>query len=280
MQSTQTKECGRGTCRHMAAFYSGSLILWYKANSGKLKEPGSDMGVNNKDLKAILREKYAREGYDALTSEERAQLALSYTERPKAAEEAARRLMEEYGGLTAAADSDPYFLMKGCGLSEMSAVLLGLLRETGRLPEDRFPRLTDTALAGAYFISLLGKLPKEQIVIAAADSRLKIKRTAVLAAGTDSGIRFSCRRAAEFALQSDVYCVFVSHNHPAGDTMPSGEDKAATLTLVKAMLLLDVPVADHIIVSSGNYTSMREMLPEIFKGVPDCGYKVKGSAER
>ena len=47
-------------------------------------------------------------------------------------------------------------------------------------------------------------------------------------------------------------------SHPSGDASPSSDDLACTKELAKAGRLLDIELADHIVVGHGTYVSMRE----------------------
>ncbi|HHT20803.1 MAG TPA: hypothetical protein GXZ74_05150 [Tissierellia bacterium] len=52
------------------------------------------------------------------------------------------------------------------------------------------------------------------------------------------------------AIRNNVVAIFVSHNHPSGDTAPSAEDIQVTKRLVEAGKIIGIPVLDHVIVSS------------------------------
>ena len=50
--------------------------------------------------------------------------------------------------------------------------------------------------------------------------------------------------------------IIVAHNHPSGNTTPSEMDLRLTRKLKQGGELLDIPVLDHIIMSSEGYTSL------------------------
>lgn len=53
--------------------------------------------------------------------------------------------------------------------------------------------------------------------------------------------------------------LILCHNHPSGDPTPSPDDRAVTDQLVKAGVMLDLPVHDHLIIGAfGRYTSFAE----------------------
>ena len=50
----------------------------------------------------------------------------------------------------------------------------------------------------------------------------------------------------------------VGHNHPSGSVEPSGEDLTLTQQLLEGGELLGIPVLDHLIVSGGEFRSIRQ----------------------
>ena len=83
------------------------------------------------ELKNELRTRCLNEGADSLTEHEKLLLLLSYAERGNAAA-AADKVAEAYGSFRSAADSDPDFLIKECGISTASAALLTLFPQLSR----------------------------------------------------------------------------------------------------------------------------------------------------
>lgn len=61
-----------------------------------------------------------------------------------------------------------------------------------------------------------------------------------------------------FAVSSNASSVLVAHNHPSGELIPSMEDLRFTRQLVTAATLMEIPVVDHLIVTTKGYTSMRK----------------------
>lgn len=53
--------------------------------------------------------------------------------------------------------------------------------------------------------------------------------------------------------------VVLAHNHPSGDTTPSGADCRATRKLARAAEAIDLAVLDHLIFAGNDCSSMRRM---------------------
>jgi DNA repair protein RadC len=52
--------------------------------------------------------------------------------------------------------------------------------------------------------------------------------------------------------------IIISHNHPSGNLRPSQADKQLTQKLVKAGIILEIPVIDHIICTNNGYYSFKD----------------------
>ena len=61
------------------------------------------------------------------------------------------------------------------------------------------------------------------------------------------------------ACMDGAQAIIVIHNHPSGDSTPSGQDVKITEKLIKAGKVMDIPVLDHIIITpSDQWTSLRD----------------------
>lgn len=58
-----------------------------------------------------------------------------------------------------------------------------------------------------------------------------------------------------FACRANASSLIVAHNHPSGDLRPSTQDLAFTRQLVHASSILEIPLLDHLIVTSDGYAS-------------------------
>lgn len=58
------------------------------------------------------------------------------------------------------------------------------------------------------------------------------------------------------ALKACASSIVVAHNHPSGDLKPSYQDVQMTKKLVAAGQVLEIPVQDHLIISSEGYVSL------------------------
>lgn len=66
----------------------------------------------------------------------------------------------------------------------------------------------------------------------------------------------STRSIFQRALLNNASSIIVAHNHPSGSVTPSDEDITTTKHLRKASKIMEIPLFDHIILGSNDYTSM------------------------
>ena len=60
------------------------------------------------------------------------------------------------------------------------------------------------------------------------------------------------------AIKHNASGIFLTHNHPSGDTTPSPEDIEITKKIQDACKTLDIRFLDHLIISNNSYYSFVE----------------------
>jgi len=60
------------------------------------------------------------------------------------------------------------------------------------------------------------------------------------------------------ALKANACGVIISHNHPSGNLIPSRTDEELTRKMKQAGMLIEIPVLDHIIMTSESYFSFAD----------------------
>lgn len=61
------------------------------------------------------------------------------------------------------------------------------------------------------------------------------------------------------ALSHQAVSIVVAHNHPSGSLIPSAADIETTRKLARCLKLVDIALADHVIVASGRCESLRNL---------------------
>jgi DNA repair protein RadC len=61
------------------------------------------------------------------------------------------------------------------------------------------------------------------------------------------------------AIVTAASALIVMHNHPSGESNPSDADIKVTRDLIRAGQLLKMELLDHVIIGTGNFSSLRSL---------------------
>lgn len=103
-------------------------------------------------------------------------------------------------------------------------------------------------------------LDSEQMRILLLDSKGQLVEKVSLYQGTANS---SVLRAAEIfrpAVIRNCPALLLCHNHPSGDPTPPPEDIQATWRLVEAGRVMDIELADRLIIGQQRFVSFKELL--------------------
>jgi DNA repair protein RadC len=173
----------------------------------------------------------------------------------------ARRIIDSQGGLAGLARADVKTLQRTRGIGVAKAAQLAAALELGRraqqgTPQDRELLTTPEAVFKFLGPRLLGET-KERLFVLSLDTRGRLLGAAAEVSGGVNAVR---ARAAEVFREPVVLSatsVVLVHNHPSGDPRPSAQDVAVTESLVKAGKLLEIDVADHVIIGQNSFVSLQ-----------------------
>ena len=79
-----------------------------------------------------------------------------------------------------------------------------------------------------------------------------------ISSGGISGTVIDVRTIMQTALKSHASSLILAHNHPSGNLTPSEADKEITRKIQTAGKTLDIPVLDHLIITSESYFSFAD----------------------
>ena len=79
-----------------------------------------------------------------------------------------------------------------------------------------------------------------------------------ISVGGVSGTIADVKIIMQTALKSNACSIILSHNHPSGNLVPSEADKEITKKISAAGKVLDIPVLDHLILTSETYFSFAD----------------------
>ena len=100
--------------------------------------------------------------------------------------------------------------------------------------------------------------PVEEFHVAVLDGQHRLERDVLITRGLLNTSLVHPREVFREAIAERAAAVILVHNHPSGDPTPSPDDQRVTAQLVAAGTLLDIPVADHVVIGRGRYVSFSE----------------------
>ncbi len=106
---------------------------------------------------------------------------------------------------------------------------------------------------------LVAGLDREHFWALMLNTKNRLLRVAEVSVGSLNASIVHPRELFKEAVKVSAASVVVAHNHPSGDTQPSGADIALTRRLVKAGDVLGIEVLDHVVLGGDEHTSLREM---------------------
>jgi DNA repair protein RadC len=110
----------------------------------------------------------------------------------------------------------------------------------------------------AAFAPRLEDLPVEEFHVAVLDAQHRLERDITITRGILNSSLVHPREVFREAIAERAAAIVLVHNHPSGDPSPSTDDRAITTQLVQAGRVLDIPVADHVVIGRGRYLSFAE----------------------
>ncbi len=99
---------------------------------------------------------------------------------------------------------------------------------------------------------------KEHLWLMILDSSHHIKHLELIGLGTAESVITTPMEVFSIALHRRAVKLVIIHNHPGGDTEPSGSDFELTVRLRKTGLLIGIPILDHLVVSLEGYFSFKD----------------------
>ncbi|GAB4329987.1 MAG: DNA repair protein RadC [Calditrichia bacterium] len=208
------------------------------------------------------REKLLSLGAGQLTDSELLAILIRTGRKKQTAVDIAKSLLNRFGSLheVAALDVRKFASLKGIGPAK--AVTLSAAFEIGRrlasLPREQKLKITSPDIVFRKYGHHLRVLKKEVFMVLLLNSANYLMREIKVSEGTLNASLVHPREVFQPAISDLAAAIILVHNHPSGETRPSGEDRQITRRLVEAGKLLDIPVLDHIIIGGNGFYSFKE----------------------
>lgn len=134
-------------------------------------------------------------------------------------------------------------------------------------PNDHAPEVATPAEAYEVFRAIYTRLDDDQehFVMLVLNAASRVEGFKVIASGAQDGVDVECKHVFHSALLLGAHHIVVAHNHPSGALIPSAADIELTARLVRAGMVLDIPVLDHFILGKGTeHLSLHGAYPRMF----------------
>jgi DNA repair protein RadC len=109
-----------------------------------------------------------------------------------------------------------------------------------------------------YMQPKIGHLKQEVFVVILLDSKNNIIKDEIIAKGTLNSTLIHPREIFKLAIKESANSIILVHNHPSGDPTPSEQDIGITKKLDQASDLINLDLADHIIIGKNKWWSWEE----------------------
>ena len=207
------------------------------------------------------REKLLERGADSLGNAELLAVILRSGTGSESALELSHRLLRVSGGkLSVLMRQSPRALCSFKGLGPAKAAALAAAAELGKrfLQEEAAPENKPIVAARQVYNIMLPavkSLDHEEFWALTLDSRSCLADRFRASSGGDASVSFDTRRLIRSILERGSSRVFLVHNHPSGNPLPSAADCRITEELRTALELVSVELVDHIIISDSRFYS-------------------------
>ena len=209
------------------------------------------------------RERLRAHGAQALSSAELLAILIGSGTRERSALSLAHDVLAAAGGSLRRMAREPVGVLTSiAGLGPARAIAIHAALELGRRlgSESRAegtPVLSPRDVFAIY-APRLEDCPVEEFHVAVLDGQHRLERDVLITRGLLNTSLVHPREVFREAIAERAAAVILVHNHPSGDPTPSPDDQRVTAQLVAAGTLLDIPVADHVVIGRGRYVSFSE----------------------
>jgi len=139
--------------------------------------------------------------------------------------------------------------------------------ELGRqlyVEETPLGEVVDTPETAAAVFNCIAWEPVEKFAIACLDVKHRLLSLDVITSGTATETLAHPREVFATLLKAGATRAIVAHNHPSGSIEPSENDISLTKQLLAASKVMGLPILDHLVVSRGIHTSIRQEFADLW----------------
>ncbi|MBA0217748.1 DNA repair protein RadC [Pectobacterium brasiliense] len=208
------------------------------------------------------REKLVRLGAESLTDAELLAIFLRTGLPGVHVMQLAEGLLVQFGSLyqLMTADQSAFHHARGVGISKYTQIK-AIAELSRRLFFSRLAKedaMLNPEATRQYLQLLLSRREREVFLVLFLDNQHHVIRHQEMFVGTINSVEVHPREIVREALKANAAALILAHNHPSGKAEPSQADRAITEQIVKACLLMEIRVLDHLVIGHGEYVSFAE----------------------
>lgn len=208
-------------------------------------------------------EKYISYGSDSLSDAELLAIIIKNGTKDETAVEIARRILRgNHNNLLNLYDLSFHELQHYPGIGRVKAIQLKAVAELSkriaRTKSGYQLKLDSPQSVADYYMEHLRHEKEERLICAFFDSKCNFLGDAVVSKGSVNYAYVSPRSIFRCAFDYEAVIFILIHNHPSGDPNPSEDDRSITHRIEKGAAILELQLADHIIIGDNIYYSFKE----------------------
>lgn len=208
-------------------------------------------------------EKFLSQGVDSLSDAELLAIILKTGTKKESSLDIARKLLQgNHNNLLNLYDLSYHELMNFSGIGRVKAIQLKAVAELSKRiakTNSGYTLKMDTpASIAAYYMEHLRHSKEELLICSFFDSKCKFLGDVNISKGSVNYAYVSPRDIFRYAFDFKAVFFVMLHNHPSGDPFPSEDDLQITYRIGKGANLLELQLADHIIIGDNTYFSFKE----------------------
>lgn len=210
-----------------------------------------------------LRERYVKNGYEALQDYEIIELLLTFVKQRVDTKPLAKQLIKKYGTIEEILKADIKDLKEIEGVGDITAVFLNFVGDIAacsfkdKAEKEKISFRNKNQLI-SYLRNDIGFSKNEEFKVLFLNSVNEIIETEILFTGTIDKSAVYPRKILERALYHNARSIVFVHNHPSGNVSPSEKDIELTEEMKKFFKIVDINVLDHIIITKNSHFSFLE----------------------
>ncbi|HJP33497.1 MAG TPA: DNA repair protein RadC [Candidatus Latescibacteria bacterium] len=212
------------------------------------------------DVEDLPRERLSRHGVQGLRDDELLAVVLGTGYRGHGVLEVARQILEVHPK-EELVTMEPDMLCRLRGVGRVKSALLVAAFELARRGLQKGLGAQPVISCPADAVPLLAEIRdqrKEHFLCLYLNARNQVTHKEVISIGSLSASIVHPREVFQVAIARTAASIILAHNHPSGDATPSREDIDLTRRLMDAGRIMGIDILDHIILSEGEFLSLKE----------------------